>query len=103
LLTPAARPVASDRLLVVVASMVRSDPTATLRAIAARLEAIRKPTPRGGTQWKLGLVAHVIARQAAGDAPAETRGLTTITGQGRGPASVCSAVSCRRWRSADHC
>ena len=62
LLTPAERPVAPDRLLAVVAGMVRSDPTATLRAIAARLEAIREPAPRGGTQWKPGSVAHVIAR-----------------------------------------
>jgi DNA invertase Pin-like site-specific DNA recombinase len=62
LLTPAARPAAPDRLLAVVAGIVRSEPTATLRAIAARLEAIREPTPRGGTHWKPGSVAHVIAR-----------------------------------------
>jgi hypothetical protein len=62
LLTPAERPAAPNRLLAVVAGIVRSDPTATLREIAARLEAIREPTPRGGTQWKPGSVAHVIAR-----------------------------------------
>ena len=62
LLTPAARPIAPDRLLAVVAGIVRSDPKATLRAIAARLEAIREPTPRGGMHWKPGSVAHVIAR-----------------------------------------
>jgi hypothetical protein len=58
LLTPAERPAAPDRLLAVVAGIVRSDPTATLRAIAARLEAIREPTPRGGTgsaaRWRMG-------------------------------------------------
>jgi hypothetical protein len=62
LLTPAERSAAPDRLLAVVAGIVRSDPTATLRAIAARLEAIREPTPRGGAHWKPGSVAHVIAR-----------------------------------------
>jgi DNA invertase Pin-like site-specific DNA recombinase len=62
LLAPAARPAAPDRLLAVVAGIVCSDPTATLRAIGARLEAIREPTPRGGMHWKPGSVAHVIAR-----------------------------------------
>jgi hypothetical protein len=61
LLAPAERPAAPDRLLAVVAGIVRSDPKATLRVIAARLEAIREPTPRGSTHWKPGSVAHVIA------------------------------------------
>jgi DNA invertase Pin-like site-specific DNA recombinase len=75
LLTPAERPAAPDRLLAVVAGIVRSDPKATLRAIAARLEAIREPTPRGGTHWKPGSVAHVIARaKRLGMIPADQPG-----------------------------
>ena len=45
-----------------VAGIVLSEPKATLRAIGARLEALRERTPRGAAEWKPGSVAHVIAR-----------------------------------------
>ena len=71
LLAPARPAPAPDRLLAVVAGIVRSDPGATLRAIGARLEAIRERTPRGGTTWRPGSVAHVVARaRKAGLLPA---------------------------------
>ncbi|MFZ6765247.1 recombinase family protein [Pseudoroseomonas sp. WGS1072] len=71
LLTPARPAPAPDRLLAVVAGIVRSDPGATLRVIGARLEAIRERTPRGGTTWRPGSVAHVLARaRKAGLLPA---------------------------------
>ena len=62
LLTPALREAAPDRLLAVVAGIVRSDPKATLREIGARLEAIREKTPRGAASWKPGSVAHILAQ-----------------------------------------
>ena len=62
LLAPAPRARAPDRLLAVVAGIMRSDPTATLRQIGTRLEAIREPTPRGGSRWRPGSVAHIVAR-----------------------------------------
>ncbi|MBY0334835.1 MAG: recombinase family protein [Acetobacteraceae bacterium] len=71
LLTPARPAPAPDRLLAVVAGIVRSDPGATLREIGARLEAIRERTPRGGTTWRPGSVAHVLTRaRKAGLLPA---------------------------------
>jgi DNA invertase Pin-like site-specific DNA recombinase len=45
-----------DRLLAVVAGILRSDPGATLRQVGARLEAIREPAPRGGARWAPGSV-----------------------------------------------
>ena len=62
LLAPAPGARAPDRLLAVVAGILRSDPAATLRQIGARLEAIREPTPRGGSRWRPGSVAHIVAR-----------------------------------------
>ncbi|WP_309139769.1 recombinase family protein [Siccirubricoccus sp. G192] len=62
LLAPAPRARAPDRLLAGVAGILRSDPAATLRQIGARLEAIREPTPRGGSRWRPGSVAHIVAR-----------------------------------------
>ena len=62
LLTPALREAAPDRLLAVVAGIVRSDPKATLREIGTRLEAIRERTPRGAVSWKPGSVAHIVAQ-----------------------------------------
>jgi DNA invertase Pin-like site-specific DNA recombinase len=62
LLTPVPQAGPPDRLLSVVAGIVQSDPGATLQQIGARLEAIREKTPRGGTHWKPGSVAHVLAR-----------------------------------------
>ena len=72
LLTPAAREAAPDRLLAVVAGIVRSDLGATLQRIGERLEAIRERTPRGALNWKPGSVAHIVARaRKAGLLPAE--------------------------------
>ena len=62
LLAPARPAPAPDRLLVVVAGILRSDPGATLRQIGARLEASREPTPRGGAIWQPRSLAHDIAR-----------------------------------------
>jgi hypothetical protein len=62
LLVPVVPKAAPDRLLAVVAGIVLSQPKATLRAIRARLEALREHTPRGGTEWRPGSVAHVVAR-----------------------------------------
>jgi len=62
LLTPAPRKAVPDRLLAVVAGIIRSDPDVTFREVGTRLEAIRERTPRGEITWKPGSVAHVIAR-----------------------------------------
>ncbi|MFL5285426.1 MAG: hypothetical protein ACJ8AW_31720 [Rhodopila sp.] len=62
MLAPIAPKAAPDRLLAVVAGIVLSEPKATLRAIGARLEALRERTPRGGHGWQPGSVAHMIAR-----------------------------------------
>jgi hypothetical protein len=62
LLAPAPRRAPPDRLLAVVAGIVRADPAVTLRGLAERLEAIREPTPRGHPRWRPGSVAHLLAR-----------------------------------------
>ncbi len=62
ILTPARPEPPPDRLLAVVAAIVHSNPGATLRDIGAHLEAIRERTPRGGTRWQPGSVAHIIER-----------------------------------------
>lgn len=64
LLAPAPRRSAPDRLLATVAGMARAG--LTLRAIGAELTAMRERTPRGGTQWPVSSVAHLLnrARQA---------------------------------------
>ncbi|MBL6079205.1 recombinase family protein [Belnapia sp. T18] len=62
LLAPARPAPLPDQLLAVVASVLRSDPRATLQEIGAQLEAICEPTPRGGMTWQPGSVAHVVAR-----------------------------------------
>jgi DNA invertase Pin-like site-specific DNA recombinase len=71
LLIPVPRASGPDRLVMLVAGIVLSDPKATLREIGARLEALRERTPRGATSWKPGSVAHVIAQaRKAGVLPA---------------------------------
>ena len=75
LLAPAPRARAPDRLLAVVAGILRSDPAVTLRQIGARLEAIREPTPRGGSRWRPGSVAHIVARARKAGLLPEERGV----------------------------
>ncbi len=65
LLAPAPRRVAPDRLLAVIAGMVRARPGMSLRAIAAALEAMREVPPRGGGHWPVSSVAHLLARARA--------------------------------------
>jgi hypothetical protein len=45
-----------------VAGIARADPTLSLRAIGAELEALRERTPRGDSQWAVSSVAHLLAR-----------------------------------------
>jgi hypothetical protein len=78
LLAPVPRALGPDRLLMVVAGVVLSDPKATLQEIGARLEALRERTPRGATSWKSGSVAHVIAQaRKAGVLPKMEQHLVT--------------------------
>jgi len=63
LLAPAPRRAAPDRLVSVVAAMARSG--LSLRAMAAELEAMREPPPRGGHVWAASSVAHLLARARA--------------------------------------
>jgi DNA invertase Pin-like site-specific DNA recombinase len=65
LLAPAPRRRPPDRLLAVVTGMVRADPTLSLRAIAAQLEAMRERTPRGAWHWAPSSVAHLLRRAEA--------------------------------------
>ncbi len=51
-----------DRLLVLVAGLKAAAPDLTLREIAARLEAMREPTPRGRRRWSTSSVAHLLDR-----------------------------------------
>lgn len=63
LLTPAPRRSGPDRLLATVAGMARAG--LTLRAIGAELAAMRERTPRGGAEWSVSSVAHLLARAKA--------------------------------------
>jgi DNA invertase Pin-like site-specific DNA recombinase len=65
LLAPAPRRPAHDRLLAVIAGMVRARATLSLRAIATELEAMREIPPRGGAHWPVSSVAHLLARARA--------------------------------------
>ena len=62
LLSPASRRPAADRLVSVVAAIVRSNPALSLRGIASELEGLRERTPAGGWIWGVSSVAHVLAR-----------------------------------------
>ncbi|MGR3594610.1 MAG: recombinase family protein [Limimaricola soesokkakensis] len=55
-----------DRILAIIASIKSSAPDITLKEVAARLEAMREPTPRGRAKWATSSVAHLLerARQA---------------------------------------
>jgi len=65
LLAPAPRRPAADRLVAVVAAMARARPGVTLREMAAELTAMRERTPRGGSEWAVSSVAHLLARARA--------------------------------------
>ena len=70
LLSPALRRHAPDRLVAVIAGMVRARPDVSLREIAAALTAMRERTPRGSTDWAPSSVAHLLGRaRAAGMLP----------------------------------
>ena len=51
-----------DRLLAIIAGIKSSAPEITLQQIAARLEAMREPTPRGRSKWATSSVAHLLER-----------------------------------------
>ena len=65
LLAPAPRRPAPDRLVAVIAAMMRARPAMSLREIASELNAMRERTPRGGTDWAPSSVAHLLARARA--------------------------------------
>ena len=75
LLGPAPRKPPKDDILLVIAGIRGADPAISLRAIAARLEAMRIRTPRGGTTWSASSVKALLDR-------AERLGLITPAGQG---------------------
>jgi DNA invertase Pin-like site-specific DNA recombinase len=60
LLAPAPRRAAPDRLVAVVAALARSG--ASMRAMAAELAAMREVPPRGGREWSVSSVAHLVGR-----------------------------------------
>ncbi|MCW3476905.1 recombinase family protein [Limobrevibacterium gyesilva] len=64
LLIPAPRRRPPDRLVAIAAGIARANPTLSLRAIAAQLEAMRERTPRGSLRWASSSVAHLLARAA---------------------------------------
>ncbi|MDQ2106102.1 recombinase family protein [Azospirillum isscasi] len=51
-----------DRLMVLVAGIARANPTLSLRAIGAQLEAMRETTPRGGRTWAAASVKNLLDR-----------------------------------------
>lgn len=65
LLTRARRTETDDRLLAIVAGIAGADPSITLQAIAARLEAMRERTPRGRSSWGASSVKMLLDRARA--------------------------------------
>lgn len=60
-----------DRLMVLVTGIARANPTLSLRAIGAQLEAMRETTPRGGRSWAAASVKNLLDRaRARGPLPA---------------------------------
>jgi|SRR3982074_224357 hypothetical protein len=51
-----------DRLVRLVAGIAAAAPERTLQQIATQLEAMREPTPRGGTRWHPSSVKHLLVR-----------------------------------------
>lgn len=70
LLARAAPAAPQDRLTILVAGIRGADPGITLHGIAARLEALREPTPRGRQSWAASSVKMLVDR-------ARKRGLIT--------------------------
>lgn len=62
LLDRARRTEAGDRLTAIVAGIAGADPGLTLASIAARLEAMREPTPRGQGHWQPSSVRMLLDR-----------------------------------------
>ena len=58
----AARREGDDRLPALVAAIKGADPSITLQAICARLEAMREPTPRGRSRWQPSSVKMLLDR-----------------------------------------
>ena len=58
----AARREVDDRLPALVAAIKGADPSITLQAICARLEAMREPTPRGRMRWQPSSVKMLLDR-----------------------------------------
>ncbi|MGX9857586.1 recombinase family protein (plasmid) [Limimaricola variabilis] len=76
LLDRAPPPRRDDRLLAIIAGIKGAAPAMSLREIAARLEAMREPTPRGGAKWAPSSVAHLLERaRKAGLLEAEAAGI----------------------------
>jgi DNA invertase Pin-like site-specific DNA recombinase len=62
LLDRAPRRPGDERLAVLVAGIAAAGPDLTLQQIAARLEALRERTPRGGTRWHSSSVGNLLRR-----------------------------------------
>jgi hypothetical protein len=69
---------ADDRLLLIVAGIVRANPKLTLRQIGSELEAMRAKTPAGGSKWSASSVKNVLDRARSG-------GLVRTEQERRGP------------------
>lgn len=61
----APRPPADDRRLALVAALAGATPAPTLARIAARLEALHEPAPRGGRRWSPSSVKMLLDRARA--------------------------------------
>ena len=64
-LTRAPRPAGDDRKLALVAALAGGDPPPTLARIAARLEDLHEPAPRGGRRWSPSSVKMLLDRARA--------------------------------------
>lgn len=62
LIAPAPRKAPKEDILLVVAGIKGADPDISLRAIAARLEEMRIPAPRGGETWAASSVKALLGR-----------------------------------------
>lgn len=69
LLDPAPRRPSSTRLADIIRSMLMIDPDLSLRQIAAKLEEMREPTPRGGSNWSASSVKSLLDRANLATSP----------------------------------